>query len=239
MAVPNGSRPLTPAWKYKPGPDVAFDPPAGLRETQALAIAAAQAALAAAEPGVTELQIESVASDRMRAGGAVSVWTITTVGAGPNAHFSFPTHPPTQLKVAERDVVMVDVQPISASGFWGDCTRCRVIGDYPEAAAALRDLEKLHYEVLAQCRPGMPANELFGRSHSRLEAEGFELLDLLSNIGHTLAPGAAYVEGFIDAGNARPMWGAWAVEPFAKRGGIAVKVEDLVWFGRERCEIVK
>lgn len=239
MSVDHRAGLLSPAWRYKPGPDVAFDPPPGLREVQALAIAAAQKALAAAKPGVTELQIEKVASDHMRAGGAVSVWTITTVGAGPNAHFSFPTHPPTQLPVAERDVVMVDVQPISAIGFWGDCTRCRVIGDYPQAAAALRDLEVLHYEVLERARPGMPANELFGMSHSRLEAEGFELLDLLSNIGHTLAPGAAYVEGFIDAGNTSPMWGAWAVEPFAKRDGIAVKVEDLVWFGRERCEIVK
>ena len=43
---------------------------------------------------------------------------------------------------------------------------------------------------------------------------------------------------FIDAGNSTPMWGAWAVEPFAARGEVAVKVEDLVWFGRERCIVV-
>ena len=50
--------------------------------------------------------------------------------------------------------------------------------------------------------------------------------------------GAAYLHNFIDAGNQTPMWGAWAVEPFASRGDVAVKVEDLVWFGREQCQIV-
>jgi len=229
---------LTPAWTYRPGPDCSFDPPPGLREAQALARAAAEAGLAAAAPGVTELEIELAASDRMREGGAEHVWTITTVGTGPNAHFCFPTHPPTDRATGDRDLVMIDVQPITPAGFWGDCTRCRVIGDYPAASQALQDLEKMHYEVIAQCRPGMPANELFGMSAARLAAEGFELLDLLANIGHSLAPGAAYIDAFIDASNATPMWGAWAIEPFAKREGIAVKVEDLVWFGRDRCVIV-
>ena len=64
------------------------------------------------------------------------------------------------------------------------------------------------------------------------------LLDLLANIGHSLTAGAAYLHNFIDAGNQTPMWGAWAIEPFAARGDIAVKVEDLVWFGRERCMVL-
>ena len=229
---------LTPAWTYRPGPDVAFEPPPGLREAQALAKAAAATALAAGVPGVTEHEVELAAAERMRAGGAEHVWTITNVGLGANARICFPTHPPTDLAAAARDVLMVDVHPITPSGFWGDCTRCRVIGDYPEARAALADLEALHYEVLEKCRPGMPASELFGLSSARLTAEGFELLDLLANIGHSLAPGAAYLGGFIDAGNETPMWGAWAVEPFAARGDIAVKVEDLVWFGREACHVL-
>ncbi len=235
--MPHAPR-LTPAWIYRPGPDVSFDPPPGLAEAQNLAKAAAATALRAAAPGVTEREVELAGSDILRAAGVEHVWTITNVGVGPNAHICFPTHPPTDLAVAERDVVMVDIHPITPAGFWGDCTRCRVIGDYAEAASALRDLEKLHYETLEKCRPGMPANELFGLSAQRLKAEGFELLDLLANIGHSLTPGAAYLHNFINAGNETPMWGAWAVEPFAARGGIAVKVEDLVWFGREDCRIV-
>ena len=235
----SGSLPrLAPAWTYRPGPDVSFDPPPGLRAVQALARAGAMAGLAAGRTGVSERDVERAVSDRLVEGGAVGIWTITNVGLGENAKICFPTKGPSDLAAAARDVLMVDVHPISAEGFWGDCTRCKVIGDFPEATQALADLEALHYEVLGRCRPGMPANELFGMSQARLVAEGFVLLDLLANIGHSLAPGAAYLHNFIDAGNATPMWGAWAVEPFAARGDIAVKVEDLVWFGREKCQIV-
>ncbi|GLS20196.1 hypothetical protein GCM10007874_32130 [Labrys miyagiensis] len=235
--VPHAPR-LTPAWTYRPGPDVAHSPPPGLVEAQSLAKAAAMAALAFAAPGVTEREVELAGSDHLSAAGVEHVWTITNVGVGSNTHICFPTHPPTDLAIAKRDVVMVDIHPITPAGFWGDCTRCRVIGDYPEAVSALRDLEALHYETLEKCRPGMPANELFGLSAQRLMPEGFELLDLLANIGHSLTPGAAYLHNFIDAGNETPMWGAWAVEPFAARDGIAVKVEDLVWFGRDTCQIL-
>jgi len=228
-------RRVVPAWTYRPGPDVSELPPQGLVKAQAIAKAAAAAGLAAAKPGVTEKEVELAISAHLLANAVENVWTITNVGLGENAKICFPTHPPTGLDAAERDVLMVDVHPVTPDGSWGDCTRCAVIGDFPQAARALGDIEKLHYESLPRCRPGMPANELFGMVHDRLVAEGFVSLDLLANIGHSLTAGAAYLHNFIDAGNATPMWGAWAIEPFAARDGIAVKVEDLVWFGRERC----
>lgn len=229
---------LTPAWTYRPGPDVAFDPPPGLVQAQLLAKSAAAASLAVAGAGISERDVETAAVTHMRAAGVAHTWTITNVGLGANARICFPTHPPTDLRAQASDLLMVDVHPITPDGFWGDCTRCAVIGHHPEAAQALHDLETLHHEVLAHCRPGMPASELFGLAAERLEADGFELLDQLSNIGHSLAPGAAYLHGFIDACNTTPMWGAWAVEPFAARGAVAVKVEDLVWFGRDACTIL-
>ncbi len=229
------SRRVVPAWTYRPGPDVSNTPPPGLVTAQRIAKDAAAAGLAIAAAGVSEQEVELAVSDYLIAEGVENVWTITNVGLGENTLVCFPTNPPTTHKAAERDVLMVDVHPITADGSWGDCTRCTVIGDWPEARAALSDLEAIHYETLAKCRPGMPANELFNISHERLVAEGYVLLDQLGNIGHSLTAGAAYLHQFIDAGNATPMWGAWAIEPFAARDGIAVKVEDLVWFGRERC----
>jgi Xaa-Pro dipeptidase len=228
-------RRIIPAWTYRPGPDVSDAPPPGLVRAQAIAKGAAAAGLAAAAKGVSEQNVESAISAYLIDNGIENVWTITNVGLGENTLICFPTNPPTTLQAMEKDVLMVDVHPITADGFWGDCTRCTVIGDYPQARQALADLEKIHYETLGQCRPGMPANELFGLSHESLKAEGYVLLDQLGNIGHSLTSGAAYLQNFIDAGNATPMWGAWAIEPFAARDGIAVKVEDLVWFGRERC----
>ncbi|NDL64039.1 M24 family metallopeptidase [Acerihabitans arboris] len=236
--MPLSLPPMKPAWAYRPGPDVAPEAPAGLRRAQQLAKAGAQAGLAAVAPGVTESAVEAAIHDYLRAHGAEGIWTITNVGLGENTKVCFPTQGPGAQAAAARDVLMVDVHPIVHEGFWGDCTRCRVIGDYPEATAALRDLENIHRDTLALCRPGMPASELFGLSQERLGREGFILLDLLGNIGHSLTAGAAYTHGFIDAGNDTPMWGAWAIEPFAQRGDVAVKVEDVVWFGRERCEIL-
>lgn len=238
MHEPRSAIRITPAWTYRPGPDVADLPPSGLVRAQALARDAAAAGLAVAAAGVSERDIEAAISAFLADNGVAHVWTITNVGVGENSHVCFPTNPPTDLRAAERDVAMVDVHPITADGFWSDCTRCRVIGDHPAAAAALADLERIHHATLALCRPGMPAQELFAESDRRLKAEGFALLDLLGNIGHSLSPGAAYLHDFIDAGNATPMWGAWAIEPFAARDGVAVKVEDLVWFGRDACVVV-
>jgi len=233
-----GTPRIVPAWDYRPGPDVAIEPPPGLVAAQSVAKGACAVGVAAARAGATERDIEAAISAYLAAAGIAHVWTITNVGVGENSRICFPTHPPTDLAAATRDVAIVDVHPITADGFWGDCTRTAIVGDYPEAAAALADLERIHRDTLALCRPGMAAQELFGLSHERLAAEGFELLDLLGNIGHSLAPGAAYLHNFIDAGNPTPMWAAWAVEPFAARGPVAVKVEDLVWFGRDGCTVL-
>ncbi|NTI76589.1 M24 family metallopeptidase [Rhizobium rhizogenes] len=238
MTGASPSRRIVPAWAYRPGPEVADLPPSGLVVAQKLARGAAAAGLAVAAVGVSEQEVELAVSAYLIENGVEHVWTITNVGLGANTRICFPTNPPTGLHAAEQDVLMVDVHPITAEGSWGDCTRCAVIGHYPEAVKALSDLEKIHYETLERCRPGMLAHELFGLSHERLKSEGYVLLDQLGNIGHSLSSGAAYLHQFIDAGNTTPMWGAWAIEPFAARDGIAVKVEDLVWFGREQCIIL-
>lgn len=238
MTANSSERRVVPAWPYRPGADVSETPPPGLIHAQALAKGAIEAGFANIAQGVTEQDIDLAVSDFLRANDVEHVWTITNVGLGENTKICFPTKHPSDLKATDRDVLMLDVHPITAAGFWGDCTRCKVIGDYPQADQALADLERIHRETLAFCRPGMMASELFAISHEKLVSEGFVLLDQLGNIGHSLAPGAAYLHNFIDAGNDSPMWGAWAIEPFAARDDIAVKVEDLVWFGRHVCTVL-
>jgi Xaa-Pro aminopeptidase len=238
MQTSPSSRRIMPAWSYRPGADVAELPPPGLVAAQALAKNAIAAAFAVVSSGSSEQDIDLAVSDYLAANGVEHVWTITNVGLGENTRICFPTKHPSELKAQTRDVLMLDVHPITPEGFWGDCTRCKIIGDYPEAAQALQDLERIHRETLSECRPGMAASELFGISDEKLLAEGFTLLDQLGNIGHSLTAGAAYLHNFIDAGNDAPMWGAWAIEPFAARNDIAVKVEDLVWFGRTKCTVL-
>jgi len=224
---------IVPPWTYRPGPDVSISPPTGLVAAQGIARGAASAGCDAAVPGASELDILLAVSRWLQRQGIQDVWTITNVGVGPNAHTCFPTQGPSDLALTEVDLAMIDVHPISHDGSWSDCTRCAVVGDNPAAQSALDDLTAIYTEVMSTATSGMSAQELFGQMHSRMVAEGFTLLDTLGNIGHSLMPGAAYLHEFIDAGNATPMWGAWAVEPFAERDGFAVKVEDLYWFGRD------
>jgi Xaa-Pro dipeptidase len=229
---------LKPAWEYRPGPEVCPEAPSELEAAQRVAIGAAEAACAMAVPGCSERELEEMAAEAMLAAGATGVWTPTNVGVGAGSRECFPTVEPSERALSAVDVAVVDVHPILPSGAWGDCTRTAVIGDNPDAARALRQLELIHTATLEWCRPGMPASELFGQCEQLIAAAGFELLDRLANIGHSLSAGAAYLHGFIDAGNETPMWGAWAIEPFVGRNERGFKLEDVVWFGRDGCMLV-
>ena len=81
------------------------------------------------------------------------------------------------------------------------------------------------------------ASELFGVARGLFDADGYELLDLLGNIGHDLDRGAV-VTGFIDPRNETPMWGCWAIEPHLGLDGIGAKVEDLVWISEEGVHVL-
>lgn len=229
---------IIPPWTYRPGPDVSLLPPSGLVSAQNIARKAAMAGCNAATSGATEIDILIAVSTCLADLNVADVWTITNVGVGANAHTCFPTQGPSGLAMVENDLAMIDVHPITPDGFWGDCTRCTVIGDNPAARDGLRDLTHIYKEVMVRARSGIRACDLFGTMHERMVSEGFTLLDTLENIGHSLSPGAAYLNEFIDANNHTPMWGAWAVEPFAARDGAAVKVEDLFWFGRDECIMI-
>ncbi len=85
----------------------------------------------------------------------------------------------------------------------------------------------------------MQARELFAGCLTSIESAGYRLLDPWSNIGHSLRRGSAYDEKFIDATNEREMWGAWAIEPFLGTDRFGVKLEDLVWFGRDGCVVLR
>jgi Xaa-Pro aminopeptidase len=138
-----------------------------------------------------------------------------------------PDFPPTDRAVAEPDLVWFDVTP-DFGGWPGDVTRSVVVGMDPARDRVLADCERIQRAIIAAIRPGMPANELFAIARGLLDADGYELLDLLGNIGHDLGQGAR-VTGFVDPRNETAMLGCWAIEPHIGMDGIGAKVEDLVW----------
>ena len=213
------------------------DVPEGLVAVQRIAIEVAERAATTAEPGMTEIELRDLVEGWLRERGCEEVWSITNVGFDIRSTICFPDQPPTENRLVALG--HVDVHPISPDGWWGDCTRTFSLGDDPEHERALAAVREIHAATLARARPGMPARELHEGANAAIEAAGYRLLDPWSNIGHSLRQGSAYDEKFIDATNEREMWGAWAIEPFLGNDEFGVKVEDVVWFGRDACTVLR
>ena len=77
------------------------------------------------------------------------------------------------------------------------------------------------------------------RSEEALQPSGLKLLDRLNNIGHSLGQGTSYDLGYLDPWNETRLHGAWAIEPFVGNHLWGVKLEDVVWFGSERCTVIR
>jgi Xaa-Pro aminopeptidase len=213
--------------------------PDGLVAVQDVARECAEEAVQLARVGMTEIELRDIVEQLLADRGCSELWSITNVGFGPRSTICFPDQPPTETTLGPDDVGHVDVHPISTDGWWGDCTRTFRLGDDSERARAFETVRRIHEETLARCVPGMRACDLFAGCFESIQAAGFKLHDPWSNIGHSLKHGSAYDEKFIDATNDREMWGAWAVEPFLGTDEFGVKLEDVVWFGEDGCEVLR
>jgi Xaa-Pro dipeptidase len=206
-------------------------PPPELVAAQRATLEVVDALVHEVRPGMTERQLAARAEQLARERGATGFWTPIAVGAGPGALVCHPAFPPTDRAVDDPDIVWFDVTP-DFGGWPGDATRSVVVGDDAGRERVLADARRIQRAILGACEPGKPANELFAVARRLFDADGYELLDLLGNIGHDLGRGAA-VTGFIDPRNETPMWGCWAIEPHIGIDGVAAKFEDLVWLGED------
>lgn len=214
------------------------EPPAGLVEAQRFAIRVAEASAAQAAAGETERQVRDRTEALVTEWGGDGVWTPTVVGFGIGTLSCFPTDVPSERALWNLDLGMIDVHPVTAEGWWGDCTRTFQRGDNVAQAEALATVERIHATVLAAVRPGMRACDLFAVFNEELGKTPYMLLDRLSNIGHSLDANSSYDDGYIDAWNETVMTGAWAVEPFIGNHLYGVKREDVVWFGATRTTVI-
>jgi Xaa-Pro aminopeptidase len=210
----------------------------GLVDAQRATLDVLRALADEVRPGVTERQLAARAEELARERGATGLWTPIAVGAGPGALVCHPAFPPTERAVTDEDLVLLDVTP-DFGGWPGDAARTVLVGDDTGRAEVLAEVTRIQGAIVDAARPGMPANELFAVARGLIDEVGFELLDLLGNIGHDLGEGAR-VTGFIDPRNRTPMLRCWAIEPHLGLDGIAAKVEDLVWLeeGQERAAVI-
>jgi Xaa-Pro aminopeptidase len=213
-------------------------PPEGLVKAQLLARDVAEAAADAVWAGMTEKDLARWAEETLRAGGSTGLWTLVNVGFGAGSLKCFPTEMPGDRMLWNIDCGFIDVHPV-VDGWWGDCTRTFVVGEQPEYVEAKDEIQTIHETVLAAAYPGMPANELWSAFHDSIAGTGWNHMDRLGNIGHSIGQNVSYTQGYIDRHNTTRMWGGWAVEPFIGNHNYGVKVEDVVWFGSEGCTIIR
>jgi Xaa-Pro aminopeptidase len=96
--------------------------------------------------------------------------------------------------VGTYNLVTVDLSPV-LDGHWGDCARSFYVEDgrvtttpvTPEFSVGQHFLKVLHADMQHAVHPGMTFHELFAWSNQRITAAGFENLDFLGNVGHSIA----------------------------------------------------
>lgn len=130
-----------------------------IRESMRITQAGARAALAAAQVGVSEIEVTAAAHEAMMAAGAESVQFLI-FGAGPNG--AIVHGQPTDYRLREGDLCRFDMGALY-QGYPGDFARTFVIGDRPDPLHARR-YQAVHDAVQAgieACRPGVTAGEVY------------------------------------------------------------------------------
>jgi len=151
---------------------------------------AMKAALAAAEPGKREWELEAIARSTMVQMGAEGMPYPAWVCSGPHTPLSLcrSTDRPIQ-----SDELVQFTFGATYMGYCGNMCRPFFIGKPPAPARKLAEvaLEAMNYAI-ANIRPGIPANQLFDGYHKILSRYGYEEFTLY---GPAHGTGSSEVEG--------------------------------------------
>jgi len=118
--------------------------------------------------GRTEREVADELAALIRSGHDTVSFVI--VAAGPNS--ASPHHEPGARRIAERDVVVVDIGG-TLDGYCSDMTRTYAMGEVPDGFAAAYDvLEAAQAAAVAAVRPGMTAGQIDAVAREALVAAG-------------------------------------------------------------------
>ncbi|MFH1299820.1 MAG: M24 family metallopeptidase [Planctomycetota bacterium] len=150
-------------------------------------------------PEATEQTIASFATARLSERGFPDTWyyacpAFVLLGSRSCLSISGSDYVPATESVGETNLITVDLSPCKNS-LWGDCARSFVVEQgkvvsNPVSVEFQRGLEaqqRLHSQFLSIVTPDTTFGELFRFVNDLITAEGFECLDFLSNVGHSIA----------------------------------------------------
>lgn len=150
---------------------------------------------------------------------------------------------PGQDAIGPFNLVTVDLSPMR-NGRWGDCARSFYVEGGKATPAPMAQeftdgkqfLETLHAAMRQTAHPGMKFCELFNWANRQIVASGFENLDFLGNVGHSIATRREDRQ-YIEAGNSCALGDVpfFTFEPHVRQvgGRWGFKHENIFFFNQE------
>jgi Xaa-Pro aminopeptidase len=213
------------------------EPPPGLVAAQAVAKRIAAEASALLRPGLTEVDWQREVDRIAAAHGSTGQWTPVTTRVGLGTLVAHPEFPMQGRAAVDGDTAFLDVTP-TVDGWLGDYCISLVVGSADaESLSVVEDCRWIQQQMIAAARPGMPASEMYAIGAELAGQRRVKLLDLLDNFGHSIGEEFA-ADGFIDADNHTPMYGAWTIEPQVGRRARGAKFEDIIWLAEGHAVVI-
>lgn len=149
-------------------------------------------------PDDTEFTIATRATAMMADMGITQTWyyacpALVLLGSRSCLSISGSRYEPASERVGYTNLVTVDLRP-SKAGVWGDCARSFFVEEGTVVAEPRSDEfrrgkeaeRELHDAMVAFVTPETTFQDLFDDSNRRIAELGFENLDFLGNLGHTI-----------------------------------------------------
>lgn len=219
------------------------------REIQTAAKAVLAQLAASIRPSDTERTLAGRAVSLLAAHGITETWyyncpALVLLGTRSCESLSGRDYQPGNEPVGDFNVVTVDLSPMRG-GLWGDCARTIPVENgrftsQPQAAefkAGLEAQARLHQSMRSFITPMTTFEELFAFSNAQIAGLGFQNLDFLGNLGHSIAADRTE-RRYIEAGNSQLLSSVrfFTFEPHIRQlnGTWGFKHEEIHYFGPDR-----
>jgi Xaa-Pro aminopeptidase len=219
------------------------------REIQAAAKAVLKELAASIHPNDTEHTLAERAALLLAAHGITETWyyncpALVLLGTRSCVSLSGRDYQPGSEPVGDFNVVTVDLSPMRG-GLWGDCARSMAIENgrftsqpkTEEVRAGLKAQATLHRSMQSFVTPETTFDELFAFSNAQIASLGFQNLDFLRNLGHSIETERTE-RRYIEADNFQSLGSVrlFTFEPHIRQhiGTWGFKHEEIYYFGRDR-----
>lgn len=196
-------------------------------------------------PESTETSIATAAVAMLAERGYPDTWyyncpAFVLLGSRSKASLSGSVYEPGTEAVGSINLVTVDLSPRSGD-IWGDCARsfyvengvARVRPISPEFVSGHEAEVRLHQKMRAFVQPDTSFHDLYEFANEQIRDEGFENLDFLGNVGHSICQ-RRDDRLYIESGNHRRLGevGCFTFEPHISQRGSrwGFKHENIYYF---------